>query len=388
MLARLAKLFSDWGWEGDKGRRQELLSAVAGLKPQNEDPKGALAELAAAGLLAECVPRTAGLGADAGGQAISVQSICLVRAALAYLSPLYDLMFVMQGLGSYAVTLAGSAEQRAALLPAVASGSACCAIALTEPEAGSDLSGIRTTARRLETGEYELDGEKAFISNAGLATHYTLYARTGPHKKGGLTAFLLPGTTSGLVVEPMRLLCDDHPVGRLRLRKLRLPGTARIGEEGQGMTLALTTLSRFRPSVGAAAVGMAGRALDEALKYVQERRQFEQPLAAFQATQLALAEMATECAAAALLVQQAARLLDEKNEAAMHSAMAKLFATEMAQRVVDRSLQLHGGSGLIAGSVIERLYRDVRALRIYEGTSEIQKLIIARQLLRPENPPA
>jgi acyl-CoA dehydrogenase len=290
-------------------------------------------------------------------------------------------MFAMQGLGSYAVALGGSDEQRASFLPRVGRGEAICAIALTESEAGSDLSGIRTAARRQADGSYRLDGEKIFISNAGLATEYVLYARTAEHPKKGLTAFLLPATAPGLETTPQRLLCDDHPIGKLTLRNVVLPESARIGLEGQGMSLALGTLERFRPSVGAAAVGMARRALDEALDHVSRRQQFGQPLSSFQATQLALATMATDCEAAALLVQHAAYLLDSGSEGSCHSAMAKLAATEMAQRVVDGSLQLHGGSGLLAGSVIERLYRDVRALRIYEGTSEIQKLVIARHLL-------
>jgi acyl-CoA dehydrogenase len=369
----------------DAPRRDELLARVASLPGDLDDPRRILAALTEAGLFAECVPASHG-GA---GESVSVRSLCLVRAALAYLSPLYDLMFAMQGLGSYAVTLAGSAAQKDALLPKVTRGEAICAIALTEPGAGSDLSGIATTAQKQPDGGYVLDGEKVFISNAGLATDYVLYARTGPHPKRGLSAFLLPGSAEGLHIEPMRLLCDDHPIGRLTLRGVRLPAAARIGDEGQGMTLALGTLFRFRPSVGAAALGMARRALDEATQRVKARQQFGQPLSAFQGTQLALAEMATDCAAAALLVQHSAELLDAghgdartEEEAATASAMAKLYATEAAQRVVDRALQLHGGEGLLAGSIIERLYRDVRALRIYEGTSEIQKLIIARSLLR------
>jgi len=367
----------------DVERRESLLERVAGLPDLLDgasSARDALAALAAAGLLGECVPRPYGGVCDP----ISIRSLCLLRAALAYRSPLYDLMFAMQGLGSHAVVLGGSDSQKAAFLPGVAQGTAICGLALTETEAGSDLSAIRTAALRQPDGSYTLDGEKVFISNAGLATHYVLYGRTAPHPKGGLTAFLLPAPTEGLQIEPMRLLCDDHPIGRLRLRGVRLPASARIGAEGQGMELALSTLTRFRPSVGAAAVGMARRSLDETLEHVQGRQQFGQPLSSFQATQLAIAEMATDCTGAALLVQHAAYLLDSgaDEQAATASAMAKLAATEMAQRVVDRALQLHGGKGLLAGSVIERLYRDVRALRIYEGTSEIQKLIITRQLLR------
>ena len=375
---------------GELPRRGALLDAVAALSvpaPAAEPPSAGevpalVRALAAAGLLTECVR------SDAAAPPISLRALCILRAALAYRSPLLDLLLVMQGLGSYAVSLAGSPAQRAAYLPQVASGQAIAALALTEPEAGSDLAGIRTAARALPGGGYALDGEKVYISNAGVATHYVLYARTAEHPKKGLTAFLLPATAPGLTVTPLRMLCDDHPIGRLVLRDVRLPEDARIGAEGQGMTLALETLAFFRPSVGAAAVGMARRALDESIAHVRRRQQFGQPLAALQATQLALAEMATECDAAALLVQRAALHADAGPDArgpsALPSATAKLYATEAAGRIVDRALQLHGGSGLLAGSVIERLYRDVRALRIYEGTSEIQKLIIARELLRAE----
>lgn len=384
LLSRLSSLISES--PSDLPRREELLRRVADLPELSADgdhgspldPVEVVANLAASGLLAECISASDGGVSDP----ISIRALCLLRAALAYRAPLYDLMFAMQGLGSHAVTLGGSDEQRAEFLPSVVRGTSICAIALTEPEAGSDLSGIRTAARRQSGGDYVLDGEKIFISNAGLATDYVLYARTGPHPKRDLTAFLLPATAEGLSIEPMQLLCDDHPIGRLVLRDVVLPAGARIGGEGQGMALALATLERFRPSVGAAAVGMARRALDEAIDHTQRRKQFGQPLSAFQATQLAIAEMATECSAASLSVQHAAYLLDAGHEsAALHSAMAKLTATEMAQRVVDRALQLHGGRGLLRGSVIERLYRDVRALRIYEGTSEIQKLIIARHFL-------
>lgn len=378
---QLESVLPSFGVSEELPERRALLETVAALpeEPSGPDaPRQLVRLLAEAGLLAECVPAAYG-GAR---PAVSLRALCLLRAALAYRSPLWDLMFVMQGLGSYAVTLAGSEAQRQAYLPQVVQGQAVCALGLTEPEAGSDLAGVRTQAR-LVGGRYVINGEKVFISSAGVATHYVLYARTGEHPKKGLTAFLLPADAVGLSVEPMALLCDDHPIGRLRLQDVTLPESARIGEEGQGMTLALGTLEVFRTSVGAAAVGMARRALQEALTHVTRRQQFGQPLASFQATQLALAEMATDCEAAALLVQRAAVLHDLGGAAASGplGSMAKLFATEAAQRVVDRSLQLHGGSGLITGSPIERLYRDVRALRIYEGTSEIQKLIIARALI-------
>jgi acyl-CoA dehydrogenase len=384
LLKRLRTLLPPLAAE-DHGPREAPLRDVANLAiPEPEpSPQAIVAQLAQAGLLAHCVPAVDA----AAGHELSIRTLCLLRAALSYRSPLYDLMFVMQGLGSHAVAQAGSAQQRGEYLPRVAAGTAVAALALTEPEAGSDLAGIRTRAHMQADGSYRIDGEKVFISNAGLATHYVLYARTGEHPKRGLSAFLLPAATVGVETQPLRLLCDDHPIGRVFLRGAVLPASARIGDEGQGMSLALGTLARFRPTVGAAAVGMAARALDEAIAHVRRRQQFGQPLSAFQATQLRLAELATELRAAALLVQHAAHSLDQPSAdsaaepASADSAMAKLFATETAQRVVDGALQLHGGSGLLAGSVIERLYRDVRALRIYEGTSEIQKLIIARSLL-------
>ena len=392
LLSRLQTLLPDQTPD-PRIARDALLRTVADLAiPDLEpDPRTIVADLAHAGLLAHCVP-----GNDAvPGHELSIRTLCLLRSALSYRSPLYDLMFVMQGLGSHAVGQAGSAQQRDEYLPRVASGQAIAALALTEPEAGSDLSGIRTRAQKQADGRYRIDGEKVFISNAGLATHYVLYARTGDHPKRGLSAFLLPADAPGVTTQPLRLICDDHPIGRVHLHGVLLPESARIGEEGQGMSLALGTLARFRTTVGAAAVGMAARALDEAVAHVRRRQQFGQPLASFQATQLRVAEMATELRAAALLVWHAAQTLDlpaaiaptetparpHAEPASVESAMAKLFATETAQRVIDHALQLHGGSGLLAGSVIERLYRDVRALRIYEGTSEIQKLIIARSVL-------
>ncbi len=363
---------------GRPAEAAELLAQVARLPALAEESpehaaRTALGHLATAGLLHHAVARPGQVG-------VSVPTLCLLRAALAYVSPLYDLMFAMQGLGSYGALASGSAPEGFAA--AVGAGEAVCGIGLTEPGAGSDVSLIATRAERESDGSYRLDGEKIFISNAGIATHLVLYARTDVHPKKGLSAFLLPMSTPGVSVEPVQFLCDDHVIGRVRLIGVRLPSEARLGVEGQGMSLAMQTLELFRPTVGAAAVGMARRALDEAIAYTQQRQQFGQALAAMQATQLALAEMATDCEAAALLVQRAAQLADSGLPLGSASSMAKLFATEAAQRVVDRAVQLGGGQALVRGHILERLYRDVRALWIYEGTSEIQKLIIARHLLR------
>jgi acyl-CoA dehydrogenase len=356
----------------------ELLAQVERLPPLSEQApiaaaQTALSHLAASGLLRYAVPQQ-------GNEQAFVPRLCVLRAALGYLSPLYDLMFAMQGLGSYGAIRSGAAPS--GFVDGVVSGQTICGIGLTEPGAGSDVSQIATRAVRSDDGSYVIDGDKVFISNAGVATHLVLYARTDAHPKKGLTAFLLPMDTAGVTVEPMQLLCDDHVIGRVLLRSVRLPDSARLGTEGQGMTLAMQTLEVFRPTVGAAAVGMARRAFDEAIDHSQRRKQFGQALASLQATQLALAEMATDCEAAALLVQRAAQLACDGQSLGSRSSMAKLFATEAAQRVVDRAVQLGGGQALVRGHVLERLYRDVRALRIYEGTSEIQKLIISRHLLR------
>jgi acyl-CoA dehydrogenase len=336
-----------------------------------------VARMAGAGILRACVPSEfGGLRAK-----VEVRDLVVARAALGWRSALVDTMFAMQGLGSYPVTLAGTAAQKRALLPRVVNGEAICAFAITEPGAGSDVSGIATRARRDGDG-WILDGHKCFISNAGIADAYVVFARTSDDKHRGLSAFVVPGDAAGLTATPVRLIAP-HPIGELRFDGVRLPADALLGEEGDGFKLAMSTLDVFRPTVGAAAVGMAARARDEAVRRVREREQFGRPLADFQATQMALAEMQVDVSAATLLVLQAAHKIDETGDAApMESSMAKLYATEAAQRVIDRAVQLFGGAGLVHGAVVERLYREIRALRIYEGTSEIQKLVIARAMLR------
>ncbi|MSP59989.1 MAG: acyl-CoA dehydrogenase [Myxococcales bacterium] len=361
--------------------RHEALAAraeeAAGKLDGEEDPRRIVEKLAAAGLLAHCVPSEFAHGNGNGNGSIDVRDLCVIRRALGYRSSLADTMFAMQGLGSFPVTLAGSEDQRRALLPRVARGEAICAFAITEPEAGSDVSAVATRARR-GGDHYLLDGEKTFISNAGIADSYVVFARTSDDRHRGLTAFLVDGAAPGLTTTPIELIAP-HPIGRLMLQDC--PGE-RIGDEGDGFRIAMATLDRFRTSVGAAAAGMAARALDEAIARVKVRRQFGKPLAEQQATQLALAEMALDLEAADLLVAKAAWLGDRGDKVTRAAAMAKLHATEAAQRVIDRALQLHGGLGVVRGTVVERLYREVRALRIYEGTSEIQKLVIARDLLR------
>jgi acyl-CoA dehydrogenase len=315
---------------------------------------------------------------------VDVRALCVLREALAYVSPLADSVFAVQGLGSYPLVLAASFRRRAELLRDVVSGKRIAGFALTEPEAGSDVASMRTTARR-ERGESDgwvLDGEKVFISNVGIANHFIVFANADPAAgKRGISAFFVEADAPGLTLEPIATAVD-HPLGRLVMDSCRVPHDALIGDVGHGMRLALGTLDVFRTSVGAAAVGMAQRALDETVRRVTTRVQFGQPLSDFQLTQAALADMATDVDAARLLVCRAAWLKDRGAKATGEIAMAKMFATEAAQRVIDRAVQLHGGLGVVSGSIVERLYREVRPLRIYEGTTEIQKLILGSTLVR------
>jgi acyl-CoA dehydrogenase len=289
----------------------------------------------------------------------------------------------MQGLGSFPVSLAGSSELKQRILPRVSSGEAIAAFAITEPEAGSDVGAIQTTARR-EGDSYVIDGVKTFISNAGLADFYSVFASTDPEKGSkGLAAFLVERDAPGFRFEEKIELISPHPIGRISFDGCRVPATNLLGEEGEGFKIAMRTLDTFRSTVGAAACGLAWRALDEAISYAKRRVQFGRPIAEYQATQMKLAEMATELDAARLLVYRAAWKKDSGSErVTLEASMAKLFATEAAQRIIDAAVQIHGGTGVVRGSAVEHLYRDVRALRIYEGTSEIQKLVIAGQLLR------
>lgn len=343
----------------------------------DQNPRRLVERLARHELLKACVP------AEYGGlrERVELRDLCVLRAVLGYRSSLADTMFAMQGLGSYPVTLAGSDAQKRALLPGVANGQTICAFAITEPEAGSDVGAIATRARR-DGGDYVLDGVKCFISNAGVADSYVLFARTSEDRHHGISVFLVEGKAAGMTIAPTALIAP-HPIGTVTLTGVRVPASARLGEEGEGFALAMSTLDFFRTSVGAAALGMAARALDEACARVKARKQFGRPLADFQATQMALADMAVEVQASKLLVFSAAHAIDGSNApGTVEAAMAKLYATEAAQRVIDRAVQLFGGQGVVAGCVVERLYREVRALRIYEGTSEIQKLVIGKALLR------
>lgn len=315
---------------------------------------------------------------------LDIRALCLVREALSYSSSLADLAFVMQGLGTYAIAQAAPDHVREFWLARALQGKAIAAFALTEPEAGSDVASLKTEARR--DGEtYIIDGRKRFISNAGIADFYTVFTRTGTREDGRpmLSAFVVGSKMQGFSVVERTSLIAPHPIGEIAFEQCRVPAEDMVGDEGDGFRLAMETLDTFRASVGAAACGMARRALDEAIRYASTRKQFGRLLCEHQLVQEKLADMATELDAARLLVYRAAYLRDTADGRVTREASeAKLFATESACRIVDSAVQIHGAAGLVRGSVVERLYRDVRALRIYEGTSEIQKLVIAGQLLR------
>ncbi|MGN6583953.1 MAG: acyl-CoA dehydrogenase family protein [Rhizobiaceae bacterium] len=312
-----------------------------------------------------------------------VRSLCLLRETLARYDGLADFAFAMQGLGSGAITLAGDAATQARVLPDIRAGKAIAAFALTEPEAGSDVARIALSARPDGNETVRLDGEKTWISNGGIADHYIVFARSGEAAGArGLSAFSVPASTPGLTVAERLETIAPHPLAHLRFDNCRIPIANRIGNGGEGFKIAMATLDIFRSTVGAAALGFARRALDATLDRARGRKLFGAPLADMQLTQTALAEMATEIDTSALLVYRAAWTRD--NGAARvtrEAAMAKMVATESAQKIIDRAVQLHGGEGVRSGSVPETLYREIRALRIYEGATEVQKLVIARQLL-------
>jgi acyl-CoA dehydrogenase len=315
------------------------------------------------------------LVAPASGKTDS-RALCLAREMLGYVSARADSIFAVQGLGVHSLLLAGSDAQRAQV-PMFARGTSIAAFALTEPEAGSDVASIKTRAV-LVGDTYRIDGDKLFISNLGIAEHATVVAATD----GGLTAFWMRLDAPGVTVKPLEATAP-HPIGALELRGVVLPVSARIGDVGQGMKLAMQTLDAVRVSVGAAAVGMARRAMDEAISFVTKRVQFGKPLSEQQLVQAHLADMVVDLDCARLLVLRAAHKKDTSQaRATTEVSIAKLGATEAAQRVIDRAVQLFGGRGVMAGAVVEHLYRAIRPLRIYEGTSEIQRTIIGRALAK------
>ncbi len=310
------------------------------------------------------------------------RACCVVRESLAYHSPLADAVFALQALGTTPLLLAGDAKQRGRWVEHAIRGDAVAAFAMTEPEAGSDVAAMETVAVR-DGDHYVLNGIKTFISNAGIADFYLLFARTGPGEGSrGITAFVLPADAPGFrFVRPL-VLADPHPLGEIALEDCRIPAGHRVGAEGEGFKLGMATLDRLRPTVGAAACGMAARALHEAVEHARSRRQFGRPLADFQITREKLGRMATDLVAARLLVYRAAWERDQgAARTDVEAAMAKAFATEAAQGIVDDAVQILGGRGVLADHPVDRLYRSVRALRIYEGATEIQRLIVARHLI-------
>ena len=341
--------------------------------------QGLVRELGAAGWLRHAVGGTAHGGAL---DAIDTRAICLIRETLARHSGLADFAFAMQGLGSGAISLAGSDALKARYLPRVARGDAIAAFALSEPEAGSDVAALACAART-DGDHYVLDGEKTWISNGGIAHFYVVFARTGeaPGSRG-ISAFVVDADTPGLDASERIALMAPHPMATLRFASCRIPASQRIGAPGEGFKVAMRTLDVFRTSVAAAALGFARRALDEALHRATTRRMFNQVLADFQLTQARLAQMATTIDSAALLTYRAAWQRDQGRSVTREAAMAKMGATEGAQQVIDAAVQLWGGLGVVSEQPVERLYRDIRALRIYEGATEVQQLIIARELLK------
>jgi alkylation response protein AidB-like acyl-CoA dehydrogenase len=323
-----------------------------------------------------------------------VRALALIRETLAWYDGLADFAFAMQGLGSGAISLAGSPELKRRYLPRVAEGTAIAAFALSEAEAGSDVAAIRCGAR-LDGDSYVLDGEKTWISNGGIADFYCVFARTQPAERRpdgsaaarGISAFVVDAGTPGFEIKSRIDVIAPHPLATLAISRCRVPAAQRLGAEGEGFKLAMRTLDVFRTSVAGAALGFAQRALDETLRHSLARPMFGKTLADLQLTQAALADMATEIDAARLQTYRAAWLRDRGNSVTMEVAMAKMAATESAQRAIDRAVQLFGGRGVAQGEIAERLYRDIRALRIYEGATEVQKLIIARELLNEARNP-
>jgi acyl-CoA dehydrogenase len=391
-MSRHASHF-DWPFFDD-GHRALAASVTAWLAAQSPNEADALASATAAdaptrewvrrlgdgGWLRYCVPAAWGGALES----VESRSLCVLREALASHDALADFAFAMQGLGSGAITLGGSDAVRARWLPPVARGESIAAFALSEPEAGSDAAALRTTASRVPDG-WRIDGTKTWISNGGIADFYCVFARTDPNAASakGITAFLVPAPTAGLVVSERIPVMAPHPLATLTFDGCTVPDEYRLGNENEGFGLAMRTLDIFRVSVAAAATGFARRAFHEALGYATGRAMFGTTLGAQPLAQGILGDMATDVDAAALLTYRAAWHRDtQPGRMTGIAAMAKLAATELAQQVIDRALQLHGARGVRVGEVVERLYRDIRALRIYEGATEVQRLLVGREALK------
>ena len=339
--------------------------------------------LGADGWLRHAIAGTADGGAC---ETIDTRAICLIRETLARYSGLADFAFAMQGLGSGAISLQGTPEQRRKYLTRVAAGEAISAFALSEPDAGSDVAAMACAARAESDAQgdyYVLDGEKTWISNGGIADFYVVFARTGEAPGArGISAFIVEADTPGFEIAERIDVIAPHPLARLRFASCRISATQRVGAAGEGFKVAMRTLDVFRTSVAAAALGFARRAFDEALQRATTRRMFKGVLADFQLTQAKLAQMATAIDSAALLTYRAAWQRDQGRGVTREAAMAKMTATENAQQVIDAAVQMFGALGVVNAQPVERLYREIRALRIYEGATEVQQLIIARELLR------
>ena len=339
--------------------------------------RGLVRKLGQAGFLNSCVSLTGG------GKPLDVRTLCLSRQVLAYRSALLDFCFAMQGLGSGPISLFGSDEQKHRYLPAVAAGTSLAAFALSESRSGSDVANLETSARR-EGAAYLLTGEKSWISNAGIADFYIVFARTGEAPGArGISAFIVESDRPGFSVAEQVDTISPHPLGTIRFDECRVPEANRIGPSGGGFKIAMGTLDVFRSTVGAAALGFAHRAIDEAARWSNGRAIFGQMLADFQLTKAAIGEMSISTEAAELLVYRAAWLKDSgQPRVTREAAMAKMQATEVAQRTIDAAVQLFGARGVVKGSVVERLYRDIRAMRIYEGATAIQQLVVGADTLK------
>ena len=317
---------------------------------------------------------------------LDVRSLCLIRETLARFSGLADFVFAMQGLGSGTISLFGSAELKKKYLPDVRRGNKIAAFALTEPDAGSDAAALTTTAEQDDTS-FVLNGDKTLISNGGIADYYTVFAKTGeaPGTRG-ISAFVIDADTAGLEINERIEVIAPHPLARIRFNQCRIPKTQQIGSGGEGFKMAMATLDIFRSTVGAAALGFARHAMHEAFNRTKSRQMFGAPMSKLQLIQSKIGEMSLDIDASSLLIYRAAWTKDKGAEKiTKEAAMAKLFATEAAQRVIDEAVQIFGGSGVVSGFPVEQLYREIRALRIYEGASEVQKLIIAAQTLKDNN---
>jgi acyl-CoA dehydrogenase len=380
---------TDLAWPCFETRHREFANELEGWCTDNlasrfsddvdSECRTLVRELGAGGFLKLCVSDTK--------HRPDVRSLAIARETLGYHSALADFAFAMQGLGSGAISLFGTIEQKREWLPKVASGQAIAAFAMTEPECGSDAANMQTSAMK-DGNEWVLVGEKTYISNGGIADFYLTFARTGEGEGArGLSAFIVPADADGLTVEERIDVIAPHPLARLRYDNVRIPADAIVGEPGEGFRIGMETLNLFRVTVGAAALGFARRALDEAIGWAKDRRLGSSTLADNAVTQAKLADMALAVDASSLLIYRAAWQQDvggiDNRRAA---AMAKLQATEAAQQVIDAAVQMHGGAGVTRGSKVEELYREIRALRIYEGASEVQRQIIAKDLLKGVKP--